>query len=181
MYYALVLGVFIYKALDWKGFIDSLVDTAKLSSMIYLMYIGGDLFGKTLGYIGLPQIISEWVVNMDLSPMAFLLAVEVLLLVMGFFFSSIPMVIIVLPLFIPSVIDLGIDPVFYGLLSIFCSLIGEITPPMGPQLWIAAPICNEKMGAIAREAWPFLGAQVLALFLTTLIPGIAMWLVYLMR
>jgi len=181
VYYALILGLFIYKALDWKGFIDSLVDTAKLSSMIYLMYIGGDLFGKTLGYIGLPQIISEWVVGMELSPMGFLLAVEVLLLVMGFFFSSIPMVIIVLPLFIPSVMNLGIDPVFYGLLSIFCSLIGEITPPMGPQLWIAAPICNEKMGAIAREAWPFLGAQVLALFLTTLIPGIAMWLVYLMR
>jgi len=181
VYYALILGIFIYKALDWRGFIDSLVDTAKLSSMIYLMYIGGDLFGKTLGYIGLPQIIGEWVVNMELSPMAFLLAVEVLLLVMGFLFSSIRMVIIVLPLFMPSVRDLGIDPVFYGLLSIFCSLIGEITPPMGPQLWIAAPICNEKMGAIAREAWPFLGAQVVALFLTTLIPGIAMWLVYLMR
>jgi C4-dicarboxylate transporter DctM subunit len=107
--------------------------------------------------------------------------VEVLLLVMGFFFSSIPMVIIVLPLFLPTVISLGIDPVFYGCLSIFCSLIGEITPPMGPQLWIAAPICNEKMGAIAREAWAFLGAQVLALFLSTLIPGIVMWLVYLMR
>jgi len=91
------------------------------------------------------------------------------------------MVIIVLPLFMPSVIGLGIDPVFYGCLAIFCSLIGEITPPMGPQLWIAAPICNEKMGNIAREAWPFLGAQVLALFLATFIPGIVMFLVNLMR
>ncbi len=181
VYYAIIMGVFIYKELTWKAFMDSLVDTAKLSSMIYLMYIGGDLFGKVLGYVGLPQVISEWVVSMELGPMSFLLVVEVLLLVMGFFFSSIPMVIIVLPLFMPSVMELGIDPVFYGLLSIFCSLIGEITPPMGPQLWIAAPICNEKMGAIAREAWPFLGAQVLALFLATFIPGIAMWLVYLVR
>lgn len=181
VYYALILGIFIYKKLTWKSFLEALVDTAKLSSMIYLMYIGGDLFGKTLGYIGLPQIISEWVLAMELSPMGFLVVVELLLLGMGFFFSSIPMVIIVLPLFMPSAIGLGIDPVFYGLLAIFCSLIGEITPPMGPQLWIAAPICNEKMGAIAREAWPFLGAQVLALFLTTFIPGIAMWLVYWMR
>jgi C4-dicarboxylate transporter DctM subunit len=181
VYYALVLGFFVYRQLDWKGFSESLVDTAKLSSMIYLMYIGGDLFGKTLGYIGLPQQISGWVVAMELSSMGFLLVVELLLLAMGFFFSSIPMVIIVLPLFMPSVRELGIDPVFYGLLSIFCSLIGEITPPIGPQLWIAAPICNEKMGAIAREAWPFLGAQVLALLLSTFIPGIAMYLVYLMR
>ena len=181
VYYAILLGVFIYKELSWKGFLESLVETAKLASMIYIMYIGGDLFGKVLGYIGLPQLISEWVISMELGPMSFLLVVEILLLVMGFFFSSIPMVIIVLPLFMPSVLNLGIDPVFYGCLSIFCSLIGEITPPMGPQLWIAAPICNERMGAIAREAWPFLGAQVVALFLATFIPGIAMFLVNLMR
>jgi C4-dicarboxylate transporter DctM subunit len=181
VYYSIILGVFIYKQLTWKHFMDSLVDTAKLSSMIYLMYVGGDLFGKVLGYIGLPQMISEWVIALELGPMAFLLVVEVLLLVMGFFFSSIPMVIIVLPLFMPSVNTLGIDPVFYGCLSIFCSLIGEITPPMGPQLWIAAPICNEKMGAIAREAWPFLGAQVAALFAATFFPSIVMYLVMLMR
>jgi C4-dicarboxylate transporter DctM subunit len=181
VFYAIVLGVFIYRKLTWQGFMESLVDTAKLSSMIYIMYIGGDLFGKVLGYIGLPQMISEWVISMQLGPMSFLLVVELLLLAMGFFFSSIPMVIIVLPLFMPSVRNLGIDPVFYGCLSIFCALIGEITPPMGPQLWIAAPICNEKMGAIAREAWPFLGAQTLALFLSTLIPGITMYLVELMR
>ena len=181
VFYAILLGVFVYRQLTWKGFMESLIETSKLCSMIYILLVGGELFGKVLGYVGLPQMISEWVVSMDLGPMSFLLVVEVLLLVMGFFFSSIPMVIIVLPLFIPSVYNLGIDPVFYGCLAIFCSLIGEITPPMGPQLWIAAPICNERMGAIAREAWPFLGAQVLALFLATLIPGIAMWLVYLIR
>lgn len=179
--YTLIIGFFIYRELAIKDVTESLVETVKLSSMIYLMYIGGDLFGKTLGYVGLPQLISEWVATMDLGPLGFLLVVELLLLVMGFFFSSIPMVVIVLPLFMPAVMDLGIDPVFYGVLAIFCSLIGEITPPIGPQLWIAAPICNEKMGNIAREAWVFLGAQTLALFLTTFFPVIAMYLVNLMR
>ncbi|MEN8246777.1 MAG: TRAP transporter large permease [Thermodesulfobacteriota bacterium] len=181
VFYAIVLGALIYRELTWQGFMESLVDTCKLSSMIYIMFIGGDLFGKVMGYIGLPQLITDMVIAMELGPLGFLLAVEVMLLVMGLFFSSIPMVIIVLPLFMPSVIELGIDPVYYGCLAILCSLIGEITPPIGPQLWIAAPICNEKMGNIAREAWPFLGAQVLALFLSTFIPGIVMWLVYLMR
>ena len=181
VFYAILLGCFIYRQLTWKGFRASLVETSKLSSMIYILLVGGELFGKVLGYVGLPQMISEWVISLELGPLSFLIVVEILLLAMGFFFSSIPMVIIVLPLFLPTVNSLGIDPVFYGCLSIFCSLIGEITPPMGPQLWIAAPICNEKMGAIAREAWPFLGAQVVALFLTTLIPVIAMGLVFLMR
>ena len=179
--YTMIIGFFVYKELKLKGLTESLVETVKLSSMIYLLYIGGDLLGKTMGYIGLPQAISEWVAAMDLGPLSFLLMIELLLLVMGFFFSSIPMVVIVLPLFMPTVMDLGIDPVFYGVLAIFCSLIGEITPPIGPQLWIAAPICNEKMGAIAREAWVFLGAQTIALILTTFIPGIAMFLVNLMR
>jgi len=181
VYYALALGFFVYRELTWRGFIDSLADTAKLSSMIYVMFIGGDMFGKVLGYIGLPQMISEWVISFELGPIGFLLAVEVLLLVMGFFFSSIPMVIIVLPLFIPSAKALGIDPVFYGCIAIICSLIGEITPPMGPQLWIAAPICNVKMGAIAREAWVFLGCWTVALLLSTIFPQIPMFLVSMMR
>lgn len=179
--YTLIIGFFIYRQLSLTDLTESLVSTIRLSSMIYLMYIGGDLFGKTLGYIGLPQMIAEWVISMELEALGFLFIVELLLLVMGFFFSSIPMVVIVLPLFLPAVLDLGIDPVFYGVLSIFCSLIGEITPPMGPQLWIAAPICNEKMGAIAREAWPFLGAQVVALFLVTLFPEISLYLVKFMN
>ncbi|MEN8210271.1 MAG: TRAP transporter large permease [Thermodesulfobacteriota bacterium] len=179
--YSMIIGFFVYKGLKLDGLTESLVETVKLSSMIYLLYIGGDLFGKTLGYIGLPQAISEWVATMDLGPLSFLLMIELLLLVMGFFFSSIPMVVIVLPLFMPTVMNLGIDPVFYGVLAVFCSLIGEITPPIGPQLWIAAPICNEKMGAIAREAWIFLGAQILALILTTIFPSIAMYLVQLTK
>jgi len=179
--YTMIIGFFIYKELKFENLTESLVTTVKLSSMIYLLYIGGDLFGKTLGYIGLPQAISEWVATMDLGPLSFLLMIELLLLIMGFFFSSIPMVVIVLPLFMPTVMTLGIDPVFYGVLAVFCSLIGEITPPIGPQLWIAAPICNEKMGAIARESWVCLGAQVLALILATFFPSIAMYLVHLMR
>jgi len=179
--YTLVIGFWVYGQLTLHGLRDSLVATVKLSSMIYLLYIGGDLFGKTLGYIGLPQLITQSVLDLSLSPLVFLLVVELFLLVMGFFFSSIPMIVIVLPLFLPTVIELGIDPVLYGVLSVFCALIGEITPPFGPQLWIAAPICNEKMGAICREAWIFLGAQTLTLFLTTFFPGIAMTLVEFMR
>jgi C4-dicarboxylate transporter DctM subunit len=181
VYYALIMGALVYRELSWTGFVESLVETVKLSSMIYLMIIGGDMFGKVLGYIGLPQIIAEWVISFDFGPIQFLLAVEVLLLAMGFFFSSIPMVIIVLPLFIPSAKALGIDLVLYGNLAIVCALIGEITPPMGPQLWIAAPICRVRMGAIIHEAWVFLACMVAALLLSTFFPQIPMYLVHQMR
>lgn len=116
--------------------------------MIYMLIMGSDIMGRMLAYIELPQVIAQIVISMDLGPLAFLLVVNVLLLAMGFFFSSIPMIIIVLPLFLPSVNSLGIDPVLYGVLAVMCALIGEITPPFGPQLWIAAPVCNVHMAAI---------------------------------
>jgi len=181
VFYAIGIGIFIYRVLDLNGIMESLVETAKLSSMIYLLVIGGDIMSKMLGYLMLPQMITDWVISMELGPLEFLLVVEVLLLAMGFFFSSIPMVIVVLPLFLPSVRSLGIDPVFYGLLAILNSLIGEITPPFGPQLWFAVPICREKMGPIIREAWPFLGAMALVMLITTFIPDIAMYLVNMFR
>ena len=81
---------------------DSLVETVRLSSMIYFLVIGGELFGRVLGYVGLPQMISQWVIDLELGPTGFLLAVQAMLLVMGFFFSSFPMVVIVLPLFLPA-------------------------------------------------------------------------------
>jgi len=175
--YSAGIGLFVYRGLTFAGIWESLVDTMKISSMIYFLIIGSDLMGRMFGYVMLPQSICDWVTAMDLAPMSFLLLVNLMLLVMGFLFSSIPMVIIVLPLFIPTVHTLGIDPVFYGVLAVMNSLIGEITPPFGPQLWVTAPICQEKIGAIAREAIPFLIAWVLAMFATTLVPGIAMFAV----
>jgi len=179
--YALVLGFIIYREMTIQKVLEAVVETTKVASMIYFIIIGADLMGRMFGYIMLPQQITELVVNMDLSPVSFLVMVNLVLLAMGFFFSSLPMVIIVLPLFLPSVKSLGIDPVFYGVLAVMNSLIGEITPPFGPQLWIAAPICNERMGAIARESWSFLGAWSLAMFMTIFIPGIAMGLVWWFR
>lgn len=179
--YSVIVGVLCYRKLSFENFMTSLVETVKISSMIYMLVIGGDLMGRMLAYIELPQKITLWVASISMGPTTFLLMVEALLLLMGFVFSSIPMIIIVLPLFLPSVVSLGIDPVFYGVLAIMVSLIGEVTPPMGPQLWFAAPICNEKMGAIARESWIFLIMMAIAVLIVTFVPGISMFLVDLMR
>ncbi len=181
VFYTILMGRFIYHELNWESIKESLINAAKLSSMIYLLIIGADLLSKMLTFIELPQRITEFVISMDLGPLGFLLVVNGMLLAMGFVFGSLPMIIIVLPLFLPSVYTLGIDPVFYGALTILNSLISEVTPPFGPELWFAAPICGEKMGAIAREAWPFLGAMTLTLLLMIFFPEIAMFLVHLIR
>ena len=148
--YSIFLGFCVYREMTWSNMVQSIVEAAKVACMIYFIIIGADLMGKMLGFVMLPQKIADLVINLSLSPVMFLIVVNLVLLVMGFFFSSLPMVIIVLPLFLPSVKSLGIDPVLYGVLAVMNSLIGEITPPFGPQLWIAAPICGRKDGGPSR-------------------------------
>ena len=181
VFYILAIGALVYRKLTWARIMTSLVETVKISSMIYLLIIAAGLIGMMFAYLRLPQIITDVVTAMDLGPLAFLLVVEVVLLVMGFFFSSLPMVIVVLPLFMASVYELGIDPVFYGVIGVMCAMIGDLTPPFGPQLWIGAPLCKESLENILREAWAFVGAMTLSMVVVTFVPGIIMFLVNLYR
>ena len=179
--YSIFLGFCVYREMTWSNMVQSIVEAAKVACMIYFIIIGADLMGKMLGFVMLPQKIADLVINLSLSPVMFLIVVNLVLLVMGFFFSSLPMVIIVLPLFLPSVKSLGIDPVLYGVLAVMNSLIGEITPPFGPQLWIAAPICGERMGAIARESWSFSAPGRWPCFFPSSSPIFPMGLVWMVR
>lgn len=87
-FYSLLIGIFVYKGITFQVFMHSVVETVKLSSMIYFLVIGGDLFGRVLGYIGVPQMISQFVIDLQLGPVTFLIVVQALLLVMGFFFQA---------------------------------------------------------------------------------------------
>jgi len=175
-FYAIIVG-FIYRQISWARISEALLVSVKLASMIYLLVVGADLMSKMFAYLMIPQHIVQAVTSIELGPTGFLLLAEVVLLAMGFFFSSIPMVIVVLPLFMPVVNYLGINPIFYGILAIMCSIIGEVTPPNGPALWIAEPICKVKMFEIMNETWLFLAAMVLAVVVSTFVPGVVMLLV----
>lgn len=180
-FYVLLIGLLVYRKLTWAGIRDALWETASLACVIYALVASSVIFGNAVAYLHLPDMLVEAVLGLNLSPIRFLLMAEALLLAMGFLFSGIPMIIVVLPLFLPVVYRLGIDPVLYGILAIIATSIGEITPPVGPQLWLAAPICKVDMGKIIRESWPFLGAMALAMVVATFVPGIAMGLVNLWR
>jgi TRAP-type C4-dicarboxylate transport system permease large subunit len=107
--------------------------------------------------------------------------VELFLVLLGSVFISLPTVVAVLPLFLPTVRALGIDPIHYAVLGIFACLLGEVVPPIGEQLWLAVPICKVKLGALTREAVPFMIAMAIAMLITTFVPSIATFLVDTMK
>ncbi|MBN1382412.1 MAG: TRAP transporter large permease [Deltaproteobacteria bacterium] len=175
--YTLLLGVFFYRQTSWKQVWDALLATLKITTMIYFIIVGAELFSKMVTFVRLPQTLTEVILALELGPTAFLVVVSVFLLVVGFFFSSIAMIIVILPLFIPTVNMLEIDPVFYGVVAMMSTCIGEITPPMGPQLWFAEPICKVSMADMAKESWVFLAAMTVPIFIVIYIPDLVMFLV----
>jgi len=179
-FYSLFIGTVVYRKLKWPQIKSSLTDSVKLVSMIYFLFICGDVLGKVLALAEVPQAITQVVVSFHLTPIVFLLVTEVALLIMGCFISSPPMVIVVLPLFYPTVYALGIDPYVFGVIGILAVLIGEVTPPVGPQLYIAVPICKAPMMPMAKEAIPFLVALALSMLLVTFFPPLATWMIGMM-
>jgi len=179
--YALFLGVAVYRKLSAAEFTNALAETASLTGMIYMIILGADLFSRMLSFMQIPQAISALVVGIELDPTLFLLVVVAFLVFVGFFFSSLPMVVTVLPLFMPTVKSLGIDPVVFGVIGVICASFGEMTPPFGPQLWVAEPLCRVPMGQIFREVLPFLAAWIVALVIMVLFPDLIIWAVHLLR
>lgn len=124
-FYILALGLVYYRKLTWSGIVTSLVATVKVTSMIYLLVISAALFGKMLAYLMIPQNIARAVVLLQLNAFSFLLAVEAVLFAVGFFFSSLPMIIVLLPAFMPAVNFLGIDPVFFGVIGVIMEVLSK--------------------------------------------------------
>lgn len=172
VFYSLALGTLVYRKLTWQGFINSLIETARLTALVYLLLFGADMLSRLFIYYGIPGSITSLVLQLDLGPTAFMFVTALFLLVLGFFFASLPMVVVVLPLFVPTVKSLGIDPVYFGIIGVVCATIGGLTPPFGPQLWIAEPLCNVPMGRILKNAIPFLLAWVVGLLIMLVFPAV---------
>jgi C4-dicarboxylate transporter DctM subunit len=176
-FYTVFIGVFVYRNLTVKGVFNATIRTIRLASMIYLIVIGADIMSRMFGYLMLPQILCDLVLKLKLGPLGFLLVVQTFLVVLGAFFISLPTVVAVLPLFMPTVEALHIDPIHYAVIGIFACLLGELVPPVGEQLWLAVPICQEKLGAITKSALPFMLAMTLSMLITTFVPDLATFLV----
>ena len=168
----LLLGFLLYKKFTLSKIANAVVEATRVSSMVYLLVIAASIMGMMFSFIRLPQNIAQWVLTFHLTPLTFLLVVELVLLIMGFVFSSLPMVIVVLPLFLPAAYKLGIDPIFFGVMITVNLMIGTITPPVGLCLYVACGIADVRLEQISRSIIPFLLIEVAVLLLITYIPDL---------
>jgi tripartite ATP-independent transporter DctM subunit len=171
--YALLISVLLYK-LRWSEFYESLLNSARMSISIGMLIAGALVFNYVITSENIPASLSRALGGLDLSPIGFLLLVNVLLLVLGAFLEGSTIILVILPVLLPTAKALGIDPVHFGVMAVLNIMIGLVTPPYGLLLFMMMRIANVPMGALLRETWPFLLVMAGALALVMVWPDLVL-------
>ena len=175
-FYALMLAAFFYRALSVKALYDILVESARSSAAVGVV-IGGALI---LNFIviseNIPAMMSNALTGLDVHPLIFLLGVNLLVLVLGCVLDATTIILVIVPLFIPTCQALGIDLVHFGVLVVVNSMIGLITPPYGILLFVINAVTGIPLKEIIGEIWAFLAVLVAALLFLILAPDVVLWL-----
>ncbi|MGR3781795.1 MAG: TRAP transporter large permease [Albimonas sp.] len=174
--YALLVSAFLYRSITPASLYASLSGAARTTISIGMLIAGAIVYNYVVTLENIPSALSAWLAGYDLSPLAFLLMVNLILLVLGCLLEGTTILLVVVPVFIPTASALGIDLVHFGIVCVVNIMLGLITPPYGLLLFVMASISGQKLNAIVREVLPFLVAMLLALGLITFFPGLSLWL-----
>ncbi|EGI75521.1 TRAP transporter large permease [Hylemonella gracilis] len=176
VFYALVCGKWIYRTLSWKALPAIAARSAMLTASVLLVMAASAAFSWVLTVEGVPQALSQTIIDWQLSPWMFLLAVNLLLLLFGIFMEPLPGVMILVPILAPIAAALGIDPTHFAMVVIVNLTLGMITPPVGSLLFVTSVATRVPMNALLRELPPFLWAHLAVLLLLTFVPALSTWL-----
>ena len=178
--YALILASLVYRALSWKRLYEILVESSKASASVTLIIASAFVINYAFTAENVPGLVANWLTSMDFTPLGFLLSVNVLFLILGCFLDTSIMLLVLVPILLPTARLLGIDLVHLGVVLAVNMMIGLVTPPFGMLLFVINALAGVPLKGMIREAWLFIGVLIVALLLMTLFPQIVLWLPHLM-
>lgn len=173
---ALLIAAGLYRSVRWGDIYDSLLSSARMSISIGMLIAGAMVFNFVITSENIPAAMSAAMKGLDLSPLGFLLLVNATLLLLGAFLEGSTIILVMLPVLLPTAVALGIDPVHFGVMAVLNIMIGLVTPPYGLLLFMMVRIADVPFGALLRETWPFLLVMIGALMLVTVWPGFVLML-----
>ena len=174
--YALLISVVLYRSIGWKDIYNSLISSARTSISIGMLIAGALVFNYVITAENIPASLSVMLKTFDLSPLGFMLLVNLILLVLGCFLEGSTIILVILPVLLPTATALGIDPVHFGVVAILNIMIGLVTPPYGLLLFMMTKIADVSLMELVREVLPFLGVMLGALAVVTLMPDLVLFL-----
>ena len=174
-FYALLVSAFLYRTLKFMTLYEVFIESAKSAAAVGLVIGASMILMYVVIQENVPMMISEIMSGSDISPLTFLLFVNLLVLLLGCILDATVIILVIVPLFIPTCNALGIDLIHFGVLIVVNSMIGLITPPYGILLFVISAVSQIPLKEMIREIWPFLGVLVAALVIMIVFPEIVLW------
>lgn len=178
--YAAGLGLFVYRTLSIRSILGAATRAAMTTSQIMIVVAASSVIAWILTVEGVPQALISGATEAGLSHLGFLLAVNALLLLIGCFLDPTSSILVLAPLLVPIAVALGVDPIHFGVIMTVNLAIGMFTPPFGLNIFVAQSVLKVPASTIYRGVIPFVGVQVVALLIITLVPPLSLWLVWTM-
>jgi tripartite ATP-independent transporter DctM subunit len=177
--YALVISVVLYRSVSFADFYESVRSSAHTTASIGMLIAGALVFNYVVTVENIPQHLSVLLASWHLSPTTFLILVNVILLFLGCLLEGTTIILVILPVFIPTAHALGIDLVHFGVMCVVNIMLGLVTPPYGLLLFIMVRIAEVPMRDLVRDVLPFIGVMLLSLIIITFFPETVLWLPHL--
>jgi tripartite ATP-independent transporter DctM subunit len=163
-------------SMNWSVFKEALMGATRLYCMIALILAGAAFLTLSMGYIGLPRHLAEWIGGLGLSPFALVMALMVFFIILGCFLDGISMVVLTMGVLMPTVQKAGIDPIWFGIFIVLVVEMAQITPPVGFNLFVLQGMTGKQLTYIARVSMPMFFLMMGAVLLIYFVPGIVTWL-----
>jgi C4-dicarboxylate transporter, DctM subunit len=163
------------RRLDLKTLYEILVDTVRMTSMLFLILFGGLLFANFVNVAGMPADLNEWIMLLGASPLAVILMILAVFLVLGAVLESISMMLLTVPVFFPVVTALGFDPIWFGIFVVMAIEISLITPPVGLNIFVLKSVVPDvPTQTMFRGVMPFVAMDILRVLLIIAVPWIVL-------
>ena len=176
VFYSLIVSVYIYKGLTWKGVWQTLEKCVDTLAIVLILIATSNVFGYCLTTLHVPDLAANAIIGLTRNPILIALLINLILLVLGCIMDMAPIILIATPILLPIAKSIGIDPVQFGIMMILNCGIGLLTPPVGAVLFIGSAVGKVKMEKVVKATLPFYLCMIAVLILLTFIPEISMFL-----
>ncbi|MFY7915683.1 MAG: TRAP transporter large permease [Rubrivivax sp.] len=174
-------GAFLFalarRRLTWRILFEVLVESARTTAMLFTLLIAATIFANFINFTSLPRDLTGWITGMGLSPIMVVCAMMAIYVLLGTVMEELTMVLLTIPLFFPIVLQLGFDPVWFGVLIVMVIQIGLVSPPVGMNLFVVNTLLPQVgLRAIFSGVWPLVVAMIVAMALLIAFPQLSLWL-----
>lgn len=176
--WSLFVGCLVNRALTWAHIYKALLEGSMVCGGVLLIVGASTLFGKILTFEEAPQRLAAMVMDISRDPKIVLLMIIGVLYILGMFMETLSTIIILVPVLLPMILELGIDPIHFGIILVVTNNVAMLTPPLGVNLFVASRIANLSVERISVAVIPYLAALTVAILVLTYVPAISTWLPY---